>query len=138
MGRRPDITLKEGEDIMGIDLTLMPLEADLETVRFSHTLLEMDRDYDLWEKIRNLERLPLHEPETVYTYLGDGKRTGNTGTEKNSTGEDCYGHPWHTATAGDLSRAGHGIVPQLSDRNRAGLVYLQQLDPDTKVILHWH
>ena len=78
---------------MGLDLCLLPFEADFPDLCFSHSVLSCDRDTDLYQDL--LREIPVRfVPENFSSYL-------STGTD----GEACYGITLKTAYGTRLAYA---------------------------------
>jgi len=112
---------------------------------FSHTILPLGRDYDLWERIEALPQLEMskefRQDFTCYcSNVPDGSMKGEScyGTLL----EDCYGNQLQWVTAGDLVKAFQDLEEtegeKLSIPNAAALAYLIQLEPDNPIALYWH
>lgn len=104
---------------MGIDLTLMPMNAHA-----SFTLLPLDRDYDLHDKIQALDSQPI--PNGFVAYNG----AGFTALPK-----DAYGDPIRYVLAGALREL---AINSIHVRNRAAWAYLKELPDDHQIALYWH
>jgi hypothetical protein len=116
------------------------------SINFSHTVLPLGRNYDLWEKIEALPQLEVSEKsrQEFSCYLGtvpDGSHQGESGY--GNLLEDCYGNQLQWVTAGDLVKAfqtqlaedeqsGYRSIP-----NESAAAYLAALEPDNPVALHW-
>lgn len=115
---------------MGVDLRLLPFDAD-GGVNFSHTMMEIGRDYDLHDKIRKLRSMPVPEDFTSFCARGaDGETTYG------KTLETPYGEPLEFVLAGELSAI--NLPPDAGHVPRAIWAYLKELPSRTKVALYWH
>ncbi len=119
---------------MGLDLTLLPFDADSERMNFSHTVLSCERRGQLFEEIQELRATPVPEDFTSYLSLDGEYEEHHYG----QTHETPYGEPLTYVLAGQLwPFASHEDVMSQS-KNRAIWAYLAELPPDTKVALYWH
>lgn len=116
---------------MGVDLRLLPFDADQGDFAYSHTMMEVGRDYDLHGKIRALKSMPVPSDFTSFCARGvDGEPTYG------KTSETPYGEQLEYVLAGHLAAiklprdAWYGV--------RAVWAYLKELPPQTKVALYWH
>lgn len=119
---------------MGLDLTILPIEADHGEWGFAHSMLEVERRSALFEAM--LEALKEHPvPPDFRTHLLRGEdgesRYGNTQ-------ETPYGEPLGWVRAEELlAFAEHEGVTN-NAQNRAAWAYLGALGPGSKVALYWH
>jgi hypothetical protein len=114
---------------MGVDLRLLPFDADQGDFAFSHTILEVNGSRDLYKKIKQLRSMPVPKDFTSFCAVGsDGESTYGL------TKETPYGEPLEWALAGELC----DILSRSDDYKKAVYGYLQHLSPDTKVALYWH
>lgn len=115
---------------MGLHLKLIPFERERGDYADSYTVLNCDKDYDLFNQIQQLPEFPV--PPNFNSYY--------------SVEEDdiiCYGVVKETPYGEELT---YSFVKDLlrckpsSDRqtNKAIWAYLKQLPPNTKVALYWH
>lgn len=119
---------------MGVDLTLLPFDADT-SIYFSHTVLSLERRRALWDPIAEIEKRNGRDvPENFTTYLGQG-----------DDGDPAYGNtqqtPYDTALKYVLVQdllpvSDHECVTD-NYKNRAIWAYLSCLPADTKVALYW-
>lgn len=116
---------------MGVDLRLLPFDCDQGDFAFSHTILEVGRDYDLHDKIRKLKSMPV--PPKFTSFCGD-LENGETGY--GVTNETPYGEALEFVLAGHLCAI--PLPPDAFYRARAVWAYLKELPPHTKVALYWH
>lgn len=120
---------------MGLDLTLLPVEADHGHWGFSHSVLSLDRDYKLFDRIQKIEdkrSVPLPEDFTSYLSVDDGDGEPYYG----QTTETPYGLPLKAVYAKDLLKASEARRSSL--RNQAAWAYLEKLPDGAKVALYWH
>lgn len=109
---------------MGMDLSVCPDTFGLkgETV-LAYDRLRINRDYDLFERVRSLRPRPL---DTAVAYYEDDGLADRT--------TDPYGADLTYLTAGELS----AIDPGTGTLARAVWAYLDELPRDTKIVLWWH
>lgn len=110
---------------MGIDLTLLPFDCDYEYLVFSHTVLQLPRDYALFDKIRDTPQKEVPAGFTSYVSQDDAYEESHYG----ETIEDPYGDKLRYTTAGELKRC--GIAGPTG-------AYVNELPDDNKVALFWH
>ena len=122
---------------MGLDLSLLPFDADHEGLAFSHTVLDCERRRVLFDQILAIEKAHGRDvPERFTSYLSRDDKYEDT--HYGVTKDTPYGEPLKYVTAGQLvpleSR------PEVEDcKNRAVWAYLGALDdPQTKIALYWH
>ena len=109
---------------MGLDLTLMPLGADNNEWGFSHELLDVPRNRDLFERIMKLPALPV--PTKFMTF----RSRGDDGEARYGQTQDTpYGEPLLATTMAHLKTCGipgpHGAFVAASPDNQ-------------RVALYWH
>ena len=121
---------------MGLDLRLLPFDADIEELSFSHTILDCLRRGELFDEILKIEEEHgLAVPDRFASFVGHGK-----------DGEPCYGVTVTTPYGEPLLYTTAASLLTLKDRegvtdnyqNRAIWAYLAELPPATKVALYWH
>lgn len=117
---------------MGVDLRLLPFDCDQGDFAFSHTILELGRDYDLHNEIRKLRKMPV--PQTFTSF--SGRAEGYEDTCYGVTNETPYGEPLEWVLAGELCAI--KLSKDAPYKERAIWAYLQHLPPQTKVALYWH
>ena len=124
---------------MGVDLTLLPLEADhpaegdKPAFQYSHSMLNIWRSQALWPKIENLTQ---ERVSAGFTSFMGRAADGEHGYGK--TTKDAYGEPIMWAAAGDLAKLAKSLQASDNPQNRAVWAYLSALQPETKVALYWH
>lgn len=109
---------------MGMDLTLMPFGADQGEWGYAHEMLDIPRDYELFDRIRELPALPV--PAKFHTFRG----VGDDGEHKyDETKETPYGDPLLATTMRHLKTCDipgpHGAFVAASPDNQ-------------RVALYWH
>jgi len=114
---------------MGIDVTFLPIEHESESLVYSHTLLPLERRYDLQDEIRRLE--PREFGRKISSYIGRNK---DGETCYGDTDNDCYGEVLTYLTAGELLLVDKATIEY---RNKAVWAYLAELPSDTKIIIYW-
>lgn len=129
---------------MGLDLTLLPLDSDSDSIRYSHTVIQCGWASRLFDLLADVESTPLSvSPQSdIFTcYMA----RLYPGTDHESTGygevtEDAYGQPIRCVTSGQLQSVMLGTPSIMSDspRNRAAYAYLHALPDNTRVALYWH
>lgn len=110
---------------MGIDLTLLPFDCDHEYLSFSHNVLQLPRDYNLFDKIRATTQNEVPEGFTSYVSRDDAYEETHYG----KTTEDPYGEKVRYTTAGELKKC--GIYGPSG-------AYVNELPDENKVALFWH
>lgn len=119
---------------MGLDLLLLPFDADFSDLSFSHTILNCERRRDLFDAIQQtLRETPVPEHFRSYVSQADG-RDSHYGI----TTETPYGESLGWVYAGDLRTFSEHPDVLDNERNRAIWAYLAQLPFRTKVALYWH
>ena len=109
---------------MGVDLALLPFDADFPDLAFSHTILQVERDPKLWEQILSLAAAPV--PSCFTSFLSyDACKEAHYGNTK----EDCYGEHVQYVQAGPLAE----LLPDGPTK-----AYVAALSEETKVGLFWH
>lgn len=117
---------------MGVDLRLLPFDCDKGDFAFSHTIIQFNRNYELWDAVENLPQLPVPKSFTSFS----GRNEGWDDISYGETNEDPYGKPIQYTTAGELSSiTGEGLRTKWDAPTWA---YLDALPPETKVALYWH
>ena len=110
---------------MGIDLTLLPFDCDHDNLSFSHTVLQLPRDYGLYDRIRGIPKTKI--PDGFHSYVSrDGEyEEPHYGT----TTTDSYGDEIECATAGGLKTVG------IEGPTGA---YINALPDDCRVAIFYH
>lgn len=119
---------------MGLDLKLLPFDADHATIAFSHTVLNCERRRALFEcLLDNLNALPV--PEEFRSYLSTDQDF-----EEHHYGVTTvtpYGEPLTWVEVEALLSYGDHVDVKGNYLNRAIWAYLGCLPPRTKVALYW-
>lgn len=109
---------------MGIDLYLLPFDCDLPQISFSHTILKVPRDYEMFDRINKCEQHPVPKDFTSFVSRDEEYEESHYGT----TTEDSYGARVMYILAGDLKTV--GLESPIRD-------YINALPDETKVALFW-
>lgn len=109
---------------MGLDLSLLPYDCDMESLTFSHTVLQVERDYELYEKIQKLPSEKVDKSFSSYLSRDDKYEESHYG----ETIENPYGEPVVCVLAGSLKTVG---IPGPTG------AYINALEDDNKVALFW-
>lgn len=135
---------------MGLDLSLLPLQTDPDMDwGFSHTILDLWRCRDLFDKIGELD--VIERPDFKFLCYLSRHPEAEEGKYCGLEGEHCYGEltetpygdPLTWTKAGALASVMEDYYQNTEDDNRprinlAAIAYLRLLDPDTPVALYWH
>lgn len=108
------------ENTTGIDLNLLPYDASF----FSHTVLQVDRDYELYDKIKALPNMEVNDGFTSYLSRDDKYEEPHYG----ETVINPYGERVVFVLARDLKTVG---IPGPTG------AYVKELDDRCKVALYW-
>jgi hypothetical protein len=114
---------------MGIDLTFLPLEHESERLAYSHTLLPLERRYDLQDEVRALN--PKSLGRVMSSYLSRNK---DGEICYGDTNEDCYGEALTYLTVAELLQVNPTTIQY---KNKAIWAYLKELPLETKIVLYW-
>lgn len=117
---------------MGLDLYLLPFECDQETISFSHSILNCDRNYPLFEKIEKLDEQPVEKHFSSYLSRNDDYEEPHYG----KTTETPYGEPLGWVKREKLLTFQKEAAQ--TPRCYAIWEYLNALPENTKVALYWH
>jgi hypothetical protein len=117
---------------MGVDLRLLPFDADQGDFAYSHTILELGQNYDLHKQIKELNSMPVPLGFTSFS----GRVNGFSGTAYGKTTVTPYGEPMKFVLADDL--CGIKLSEDAPYIEQAIWAYLKCLPPHTKVALYWH
>ncbi len=117
---------------MGVDLTLLPFDADRANLSFSHSVLGIERRRELWDLILEMEIDVV--PNGFTSYLS---RLENGETGYGETMETPYGEPLKYTKAERLVSLAHHEEVRNNFKNRAVWAYLMELPPETKIALYW-
>lgn len=114
---------------MGVDVVFLPVECDYEDVCYGHTLLPLERRYDLQAEILKLELKQFNRK--ISCYLG---RNSQGESSYGDIDKDCYGEALMYLTAGELLLVDAATIEH---RNKAVWAYLRELPPQTKIVIYW-
>lgn len=115
---------------MSLDLALLPFDYDGGSFSYSHTVLRTYGGYELHDKIKQCNQLPVSDDFTSYlSREGDGDRDTHYG----KTTTTPYGERLTFTTAQELIRA-----TTEGDIGPATWAYINALKPQTKIALYWH
>ena len=114
---------------MGLDLTVYPITVARSNDRWlAYQRLGLERDYDLFDRIKRLEWFPLlvRNVSHVDFYRDEGIESDT---------EDAYGNPLRFVLAGSFKDVAQ---PDDTQWNRAVLNFLASIPPAMPVILDWN
>lgn len=118
---------------MGVDLRLLPFDADLNNNYYSHTVLDCQRRWELWNEINKLEQYPVPDNFTSFSAYLDCGHTGYGITIETPYGMRLkYVLVQHLCKLKDYP----GVIDNF--KNRAIWAYLKELPLQTKVALYWY
>lgn len=120
---------------MGVDLKLLPFDAEFEIICFSHTVLYLERDQNLFNDILAI-RPQMNVPNNFCSYLARTK--DNPETHYGITIVDAHNQPLKYVYIESLLRLLSRVEVISSQKNSAVWAYLGALDSNTKVALYWH
>lgn len=106
---------------MGVDLMLLPYDSSF----FSHTILQVERDYALHDKIKRLPAMEVDDDFTSYASRDDEYEDTHYG----NTTKDAYGDRVLFVLAKDLKTVG---IPDPTG------AYIKALDDKCKIALFWN
>ena len=120
---------------MGVDLMLLPMDADFNNSAFAYTTLEVRRRRELWPLICALPSEPV--PPSFESLLSlEGPPDWDFWVQGN-TQVDGYEKPLFCVLAEHLlSLASHPAIEE-EYLNKAAWAYLAQLPGETRVALYW-
>lgn len=127
---------------MGIDLRLFPIDAlHDDTVAgkspwgYSHTILGVPRNGEMFDVIANLRSKTLPDGHDISGHLGEVCRDGYHKDELvyGRFGDDPYGDPYTWVDAKALAEVLTRTLP-----SHPTTAYISALPSDTRVILGWH
>lgn len=120
---------------MGVDLRLLPLDYEGPDITYSHTILSMERQRELWPKIEALPSTPAPR-FTSFMAIREAEPDKGESCYGYAT-KDAYGQPLRCVTADDLRKCVMRLVG-LYEKNYAIGCYLSALPPETRIVLYWH
>jgi hypothetical protein len=119
---------------MGLDLSLLPFDCDHEDFAFSHTMLDCDRDDELFDALQALPSL-----RVIPNFTSFRCRDDDGDSHYGPTTVTPYGEPLtYVKTKDLLHHAALAVRNKGYGKNKAIWAYLACLDPQTKVALFWH
>ncbi len=121
---------------MGLDLYLLPFDCDHNSIHFSHTILNCDKIYDLFDEIQEIEKkqgFDIPSDFTSYLCRDDKYEESHYG----KTLDTPYGDPLKYIIVRDLIKIKNHPRNFESTKNKAIWAYLEQLPIETKVALYW-
>lgn len=120
---------------MGLELRLLPFDADQGDFAFSHTVLSCERHYGLFDPIQEIEKQRGRKVVDGFTsFVSRDDKYEETHYGK--TIETPYGDPLMEVEVEHLLALSE--IAQKSRRNEAVWAYLAKLPARTKVALFWH
>ena len=122
---------------MGVDLKLLPIFSRMSGTKWlSHSVIELQRKSELFEKIIEIEKkVGILVPPDFTSYLSRGE-----GNEEPHYGETCwtpYGDPVRYVRVKDLLKFQYCDDVMYDFLNRAVWAYLKELPKDTRIALFW-
>jgi hypothetical protein len=129
---------------MGVDLTLIPashgsFEGPETVYVLGHTILHLDRDYDLWDRIKAIpsETFPKDTFSSYFAEREDGEN------EYGYCNQDPYGNRLLWVQAGQLADVMKEYIqkeyrPDDGPNNQAATAFLAAFPPQKPVVLYWH
>lgn len=131
---------------MGVDLRLYPLDFLQEKITngritvfgYSHTVINVPRNYQAWDMINKAPSRPLPRGEgmgisgLVAGHVPDGESEGEP-CYGNFEESDSYGDPYRLIKAKDLATILEYFFPKHPTTR-----YVQALDPENEIVLGWH
>lgn len=122
---------------MGLDLTLLPFDADSGDWAFSHTVLETGRHYVLFDWIKKLPQMKV--PKTFTSHVSRQSKCDKCDEPHYGiTTETPYGDAVMYVMIDDLIKIPAEVKATFSVRTKAIWAYLGEFDRQTKVALFWH
>jgi hypothetical protein len=120
---------------MGLDLTILPqydYNAD-----FSHDLISLHRDSDLFDLIKEIEnKIGVEVPEKgIYSYTGKNKTFD--GICYGKTIKKPCGYVMKSVLAGELKKVLANYKTK-SWKNKAFIAFLNEMPDNLEVWLYWH
>jgi hypothetical protein len=109
---------------MGLDLSLMPITHDTPQWGLGHQILELDRNYDIFDAIGKLPTTPVPDRFDTYKSRGDD-------------GESCYGNTQITPYGQKLMATTMGELKKAGVTGPAG-AFIKASPDNQRVALFWH
>jgi hypothetical protein len=115
-----------GGNEMGLDLKLLPFDADFDGLHFSHTVLNVRRDSDLWVCVKQTEQFPVPNDFTSFCCNDQAEYE-----------EWHYGVTTKTSNDKQLTYTAAKNMKGIAFKPGAVAAYINALDDDVKVALYW-
>lgn len=119
---------------MGLDLAMLPFDYDGAEFPFSHTVLDCQREGELFEALMKLPNEVVPEHFTSYLCRDEDFEELHYG----KTRKTPYGEPLTYVRVKQLLMFSSHECVQNNHKNRAIWAYLAQMPKETKVALFWH
>lgn len=127
---------------MGVDLRLLPMDCWIakDGWGYSHSIIDLPRDYICWDDIRELNQHPIGSAK-IASFIGrripDGKMAGEHCY--GDLTEDAYGDPYKFVLAAQLGPVLEAAAKRHdSPRMRAAAAFVLASEPGRMFILDWH
>lgn len=124
---------------MGVDLKLLIVEADCGSWGYAHTMLEIGRDYEFHDALRQKHPKP-HEEFSLSSFVSvvpDGKMKGEYCYGK--VEETPYGEPLTFLSIKEVLEAWNSFDNSASNlQQQAAMAYLGKLEATKQIALFWH
>ena len=117
---------------MSKDLYLVPVESRTEELAYGYTVLTLDFDLPLFDRIEQLPSEPI--PKNFVSWLFIKGNSYGHGV----TTVDAYGAPLVTVNACELAELFKRYGSKKFRNNVAAWKYLEYLSSDKRVVLFWH
>jgi hypothetical protein len=123
---------------MGVDLVLLPFDADSDIIAFSHTILNCFRRQDLFSVIMDIE--DQHGTPVPKGFSSFVSREGEDCEEPHygETTTTPYGETLNWVFVNKLSELAEHPDVKDNHKNIAIWAYLKCLPDNTKIALYWH
>ena len=120
---------------MGLDLTLLPFYSEDMEIPFSHDVIQLSRNYELFDIINAVEKqFGRDVPENFTSYVSRDDKYEDI--HYGITATTSYGDSLKYVKAKDLWKV-MGFE-NLSWRNKAVIAYLRELPENLNIALYWH
>jgi len=118
---------------MGVDLRLLPIEFEDESLCYSFTVLPVPRDYALFDEIRECEQFEIQKHFSSFM----GNPTCDECEERTygDTKTDSYGTAIHYVLTRQLKKVFNKLYPKSGSPVHA---YIDSISDDAKIALYWH
>ena len=130
---------------MGIDLSILPQYS--ENADFSHDVIQLHRDYELFEVFETLQNArgrTIGKDSYIWSFLGRDEEGEFEEYCYGKLRDNPYGNPLVNVLASDLKKAlkESDYLKKnplgLSWKNRAAIAYINELPDDLPIWLFWH